>query len=128
MGVVRCRTLPFRGVSTILRIWGWFGDPETLATCVKQYSSTANVSLWMRRQDLAENDVVVVGPQSQEVSPYPFLDVRHHMKRLGIVEPWASRYTEKIAQGAPVVCIETASAPSDDVGQSFIGHDPWIQD
>lgn len=108
------------------RIWGWFGDSQSLVQSLKSFAAGANVSLWMRRADLSADTIVVVGPQSHEVAPYPFLDACHHLVRLGIDPKIASRYAEKLSQGASIVCIE---ANAEQLAQSqprFLGQDPWV--
>lgn len=86
------------------RIFGWFKNPQTLLSCIETIQASAAVSVLLRQPDLA---VLVLGPLTHAVAPYPFLDVQHHIYRLGMNRTWAKKYADILEQGGLVMCVES---------------------
>lgn len=89
------------------QIWGMFRDQSALMSCVRECAAHARVSVLLPKNAPPGIDrVVVLGPLTRLVSPYPFLDIPHHLRRLGIDRDTASRYTDGLSRGWCIVCIE----------------------
>ncbi|AUW95112.1 hypothetical protein BXT84_15085 [Sulfobacillus thermotolerans] len=86
------------------RTFGWFKNPGSLLSCIESVQRSAAVSVLMRQQDL---EVLVMGPLTRFVAPYPFLDVQHHIYRLGLNRSWAKKYADILEKGGLVVCLES---------------------
>ena len=89
------------------QVWGMFRDTNALLSCVRECAHEARVSVFVPEDDPPDVDrVVLFGPLVRTLSPYPFLDLPHHLRRLGIDSPTASRYTEGLSRGWCLVCID----------------------
>lgn len=88
------------------RAFGWFYDPRTLMQCVLEVKSRARVSVIIANPKTQSTEVLVYGPLSRDLGCYRFLDLLHHMRRLGMERTMAHRYTEVVARGGAVVCVQ----------------------
>ncbi len=96
------------------RTWAWFHNPRTVLSLVDELGEDTRVSLLIKDPD-AQESVMVMGPLSRDMACYPFLDVRHQIRRLGVKKPLAEHYTQVIARGGAVVCVETRNDEAVDV-------------
>lgn len=88
------------------KIWGWFQDPEVMLACLHSLTGDATVSIAFRWPEGATNEVTVVGPLGRDLACYPFLDLVHHLRRLGFNPQTAERYRRAVESGAVLVCVE----------------------
>lgn len=94
------------------KIWAWFQDVELVRECLKSFAennepvSVAFCPPEGKRGVLAEN-VRVVGPLKRELDCYPFLDLVHQIRRLGVSRPTAERYASALENGGVLVCVES---------------------
>lgn len=89
------------------QVWGMLRDPDVLLSCVRACLQESSVSVLLPwRSDDAPESVMVLGPLTREVSPYPFLDLTRHFLRLGMDRRTAVRYADGIAQGWCIICID----------------------
>ena len=87
------------------RIWAWFEKPATVLTLMDKLGGTDRVSILVR-DPRAQHDVVVMGPLTRDMACYPFLDVPHHIRRLGLRRPDAEQYAHALRRGGAVVCLD----------------------
>lgn len=85
------------------RLFGWFNDSLSLLSCLDDIQNVGIVSLLLRE---SREHVVVVGPLSHELNLYPFLDLSHQIRLLGLARPWAEKYAHVIEKGGIVICID----------------------
>lgn len=109
-------------------VWGWFSDLYAFREFVEAHRSTAKISVWVRPPGKRFNEVVVVGPQSRDVAPYPFLDACHHLRRLGLDIAHARRYAQKLLEGAQLLCLEAEPGAFDHIRDGFPGYDAQLLD
>lgn len=88
------------------RTWAWFHNPQTVLSLVSELGEATHVSLLVKDPD-AQESVMVMGPLSRDMACYPFLDVRHQIRRLGVKRALAEHYTRVLARGGAVVCVDT---------------------
>lgn len=55
----------------------------------------------------AHDRVMVMGPLRHDMACYPFLDVCHQIRRLGVKKGLAEHYARVLHRGGAVVCVET---------------------
>ncbi len=91
---------------TIARAFGWFQDHNALLDCVTGVQGRAAVSVLMPNPETHESHVVVLGPLSHDFACYPFLDMWHHILRLGMDRSLARHYAEILFKGGVVICVE----------------------
>ncbi len=92
------------------RAFGWFKDPHALITCVNDVKGRTRVSVIIANPNPRNSEVLVYGPLSRDLACYPFLDLLHHIRRLGMEQRLARRYTEVIASGGVVICVQDDKA------------------
>ncbi|HBQ95067.1 MAG: hypothetical protein M1294_00050 [Firmicutes bacterium] len=102
------------------RIFGWFNNTKTLLSCLDKIRNRGMVSLLLRESN---DSVVVVGPIVHNFSTYPFLDLPHHIRLLGLARPWAEKYARVIAKGGIVVCVDMEESNDYDKLRSYPFHD-----
>lgn len=78
------------------------------------------VSVLFRQGDAR---VLVMGPLTHDVGPYPFLDVQHHIRRFGLPPQWAKKYTRILEKGGVVICVDTPSPYCTDILIEYEAHD-----
>lgn len=88
------------------RAFGWFKDPHALMRCVTDVKRRAAVSVIIANPNTRNSEALVYGPLSRDLACYPFLDLLHHIRRLGMERAMARRYTEVVASGGVVICVE----------------------
>ena len=88
------------------QVWGMFRDKNALLSCVRECAPNSQVSVFLPNAPPAADRVLLLGPLVRLVSPYPFLDMPRHLRRLGVDSGTASRYTEGLARGWCLVCID----------------------
>ena len=92
------------------RVWAWFYEPSAVLSLVEELDDKIGVSILLRDPD-SLGDVVVTGPMTEAMGCYPFLDVRHQIRRFGVRKAEAEHYVRVLARGGAVVCLE---APGDE--------------
>jgi hypothetical protein len=91
----------------VSQIWGMFRDPSALLSCVRECAKEARVSVFLPNLTPSTRDqVLLLGPLTRFLSPYPFLDVTRHLRRLGMDSQTASCYADGLSKGWCVVCID----------------------
>ncbi len=107
------------------RIFGWFKDPGELVSCVKAVRFAAAVSVVLPKPG---GQVLVLGPITHDLAPYPFLDIQHHIVRLGLSRRWAQKYAGVLLHGGLMICLD---AQTPEVGDELKGFDVrdlrWVQ-
>lgn len=88
------------------RVWAWFYEPSAVLSLVEELGDEHRVSILVRDPKDRE-DVIVMGPITRDMACYPFLDVRHQIRRLGVKKSLAEHYTRVLQRGGAVVCVET---------------------
>lgn len=94
------------GGEAMPRAFGWFKDPHALIQCVADVKRWAAVSVIIANPNIRSREVLVYGPLSQDLRCYPFLDLLHHIRRLGMERAMAHRYAEVVSSGGMVVCVD----------------------
>ncbi|OLZ11675.1 hypothetical protein [Sulfobacillus thermosulfidooxidans] len=102
------------------RIFGWFNNSQTLLSCIERIRHSGMVSVLLRQPN---ERVLVMGPLTKDVGPYPFLDVQHHIRRLGLPRPWAEKYTRILEKGGVVVCVDVAEPSFTDILSQYQARD-----
>lgn len=87
------------------RIWASFEKPAAVLSLVDELGGTERISVLVR-DPRGRQDVVVLGPLIQDMSCYPFLDVPHHIRRLGLRRWDAEQYVQVLRRGGAVVCLD----------------------
>ncbi len=89
------------------QVWGMFRDQNALLACVRECAQEARVSVFVPKNEPPDIErVVLLGPLVRLVSPYPFLDIPRHLRRLGMDAAMASRYADGLARGWCLICID----------------------
>ena len=88
-------------------LWGMFRDQNALLSCVRECAQEARVSVFVPKNEPPNVDwVILLGPLVRLVSPYPFLDIPRHLRRLGVDSITAARYAEGLSRGWCLICID----------------------
>lgn len=114
-----------REVRAVPRIWAWFHNPSTVLSLVDTVSEQDHISVMFRDPD-NEHDVVITGPIIRDMACYPFLDVAHHMRRLGMKKSLANHYARVIQRGGAVVCIEAPDTHAVNTLNQLDAHDVLV--
>jgi hypothetical protein len=91
------------------QVWGMLRDPDELLACVRAGLTEGRVSVLLPWPPAA---VLVLGPLTREISPYPFLDLPRHLILLGLDRRTALRFAHGIARGWCLICLERQNAQS----------------
>ncbi len=88
------------------RAWAWFYKPSAVLSLVQELGDENRISVLFRDPE-EQKDVIVIGPITREMACYPFLDVRHQIRRFISKKAIAEHYARVLARGGAVVCIDT---------------------
>lgn len=106
------------------RAWGWFPDPRSVLSIVESQRAGSRISCLFPAPELEPpQEIVVVGPISQEMSCYPFLDLIHHIRRLGVGVRMAQHYNNVLRHGGLVVCLDLIDADPKEYLATFEARD-----
>jgi hypothetical protein len=85
---------------------------------------SATVSVFLPKPG---RQVLVIGPITHDLAPYPFLDIQHHILRLGLSRLWAEKYADVLAQGGLVLCLDAQEPQLAETLREFHVHDlRWV--
>jgi hypothetical protein len=106
----------------VARIWASFEQPAAVLSLVDELGGTDRISVLVR-DPRARSDVVVLGPLIQDMACYPFLDVPHHIRRLGLGRGDAEQYARVLRRGGAVVCVDEGVDGAVELLTNFEAHD-----
>ncbi|AEW06831.1 hypothetical protein Sulac_3388 [Sulfobacillus acidophilus DSM 10332] len=91
----------------VSRTWGWFHDPKAMLALLKHQARQPAIDISLIMADPKHPEqILVLGPLSDEMACYPFLDVTHHFRRLGVKRSLAEHYIRVIQAGGIVVAVD----------------------
>lgn len=90
------------------RVWAWFRNPSAVLSLVDRLGDGTGVSMIVH-DPKEPHDVIILGTIVRDMGCYPFLDVRHQMRRLGLTKPVAEHFMHVLGRHGALVCVESTN-------------------
>lgn len=88
------------------RVWAWFNNPSAVLSLAERLGDGIGISMIVH-DPKNPRDVIILGSIAQDMGCYPFLDVRHQMRRLGLTKSVTERFSQVLRRHGALVCLES---------------------
>ncbi|PSR23061.1 MAG: hypothetical protein C7B45_04615 [Sulfobacillus acidophilus] len=91
------------------RVWAWFRNPSALLSLVERLQVGTGISIIVR-DPREPHDVIIVGTIVPDMQCYPFLDMPHQLRRLGMTKPVVEYFMQVLQRHGSLVSVESTTS------------------